>query len=44
MAQLLRQITVLSGGVGGARFVRGLRHGIAVAEPYPASPRTPRSR
>ena len=29
MGQLLRQITVLSGGVGGARFVRGLRHGIA---------------
>lgn len=28
MAQLLQQITVLSGGVGGARFVRGLRHGI----------------
>ena len=28
MSQLLRQITVLSGGVGGARFVRGLRHGI----------------
>jgi len=29
MGQLLRRITVLSGGVGGARFVRGLRHGIA---------------
>ena len=28
MGQLLRTITVLSGGVGGARFVRGLRHGI----------------
>ena len=25
----VRRITVLSGGVGGARFVRGLRHGIA---------------
>ena len=25
----MRQITVLSGGVGGARFVSGLRHGIA---------------
>ncbi|WP_432477000.1 2-phospho-L-lactate transferase [Nocardioides sp. GXQ0305] len=24
----MRQITVLSGGMGGARFVRGLRHGI----------------
>ncbi|MGZ5403495.1 MAG: 2-phospho-L-lactate transferase [Nocardioides sp.] len=29
MAPVLQQITVLSGGVGGARFVRGLRHGIA---------------
>ena len=29
MSSALRQITVLSGGVGGARFVRGLRHGIA---------------
>lgn len=29
MGQLIRQITVLSGGVGGARFVRGLQHGIA---------------
>ncbi len=29
MAQDAQQITVLSGGVGGARFVRGLRHGIA---------------
>jgi len=29
MHPALRQITVLSGGVGGARFVRGLRHGIA---------------
>ena len=29
MAQPVRRITVLSGGVGGARFVRGLRHGIA---------------
>lgn len=28
MGPLIRQITVLSGGVGGARFVRGLRHGI----------------
>ena len=25
----MRQITVLSGGMGGARFVRGLRHGLA---------------
>jgi LPPG:FO 2-phospho-L-lactate transferase len=29
MSSALRRITVLSGGVGGARFVRGLRHGIA---------------
>jgi LPPG:FO 2-phospho-L-lactate transferase len=29
MPSPLRRITVLSGGVGGARFVRGLRHGIA---------------
>jgi len=29
MGPTCRQITVLSGGVGGARFVRGLRHGIA---------------
>jgi LPPG:FO 2-phospho-L-lactate transferase len=29
MPSPVRRITVLSGGVGGARFVRGLRHGIA---------------
>ena len=29
MASPLRQITVLSGGVGGARFLQGLLHGIA---------------
>jgi LPPG:FO 2-phospho-L-lactate transferase len=29
MSSALRRITVLSGGVGGARFVRGLRHGVA---------------
>ncbi len=29
MSSPVRRITVLSGGVGGARFVRGLRHGIA---------------
>jgi LPPG:FO 2-phospho-L-lactate transferase len=29
MRSPVRRITVLSGGVGGARFVRGLRHGIA---------------
>ena len=34
----LRQITVLSGGAGGARFVRGLRHGV-VAGTLPGVPR-----
>ncbi|QZY30016.1 2-phospho-L-lactate transferase [Nocardioides coralli] len=29
MPRSIRRITVLSGGVGGARFVRGLRHGVA---------------
>jgi LPPG:FO 2-phospho-L-lactate transferase len=38
MPASLRQITVLSGGAGGARFVRGLRHGV-VAGTLPGVPR-----
>jgi len=34
MQSPVRRITVLSGGVGGARFVRGLRHGV-VAQTLP---------
>jgi LPPG:FO 2-phospho-L-lactate transferase len=38
MPSSTRRITVLSGGVGGARFIRGLRHGIA-AGTLPGVPR-----
>jgi LPPG:FO 2-phospho-L-lactate transferase len=37
----LQQLTVLSGGMGGAKFLQGLLRGIAEGR-LPGSPRTPR--